>query len=205
MPTSPVYTSSMPTPPGTGTADEEAEQVRRAVGSFNAKMLEKYGENDENIPESDGYSPRTPSSPAYTSIFEGGGARQRGGGGGGKFIPQIPTSVLDHYLTSKYGVSPKHTTVGISDAQSPATGMMMGGAAGGLLPTMNIPVVATMPMAGMMPVQSQQGGAGGAPAYGIQQTGQLTQQGMNGGGGQPSSASSGEPNAQGVKTFSIKL
>ena len=208
VPTSPVYTSSTPTPPGTGqSADEEAEQVRRAVGSFNAKMLEKYGENDENIPESDGYSPRTPSSPAYTSMFEGGSRQQRGGGGGGsggKFVPQIPPSVLDNYLTSKYGVSPKHTTVGISDAQSPAMGMMMGGAAGGL-PMMNIPVVATMPMAGMMPVQPQQGG--GALANGTQPTGQPTgqptQQGTN--GGQSGGAGSGEPNAQGVRTFSIKL
>ena len=209
VPTSPVYTSSMPTPPGTGqSADEEADQVRRAVGSFNAKMLEKYGENDENIPESDGYSPRTPSSPAYTSMFEG-GSRQQRGGGGGKFVPQIPSSVLDNYLTSKYGVSPKHTTVGISDAQSPAMGMMMGGAAGGF-PTMNIPVVATMPMAGMMPVQPQQGGGsggGGALANGTQPigqpTGQPTQQGTN--GGQSGGAGSGEPNAQGVRTFSIKL
>ena len=208
VPTSPVYTSSTPTPPGTGqSADEEADQVRRAVGSFNAKMLEKYGENDENIPESDGYSPRTPSSPAYTSMFEGGSRQQRGGGGGGsggKFVPQIPPSVLDNYLTSKYGVSPKHTTVGISDAQSPAMGMMMGGAAGGL-PMMNIPVVATMPMAGMMPVQPQQGG--GALANGTQSTGQPTgqptQQGTN--GGQSGGAGSGEPNAQGVRTFSIKL
>ena len=210
VPTSPVYTSSMPTPPGTGqSADEEADQVRRAVGSFNAKMLEKYGENDENIPESDGYSPRTPSSPAYTSMFEGGSRQQRGGGGGGggggKFVPQIPSSVLDNYLTSKYGVSPKHTTVGISDAQSSAMGMMMGGAAGGF-PTMNIPVVATMPMAGMMPVQPQQGGGsggGGALANGTQPTGQPTQQGTN--GGQSGGAGSGEPNAQGVRTFSIKL
>jgi hypothetical protein len=210
VPTSPVYTSSMPTPPGTGqSADEEAEQVRRAVGSFNAKMLEKYGDNDENIPESDGYSPRTPSSPAYTSMFEGGSRQQRGGGGGGgKFVPQIPSSVLDNYLTSKYGVSPKHTTVGISDTQSSAMGMMMGGAAGGF-PTMNIPVVATMPMAGMMPVQPQQGGGGGGGALANgtqpigQSTGQPTQQGTN--GGQSGGAGSGEPNAQGVRTISIKL
>jgi hypothetical protein len=203
VPTSPVYTSSMPTPPGTGqSADEEAEQVRRAVGSFNAKMLEKYGENDENIPESEGNSPRTPSSPAYTSMFEGGARQQRGGGG--KFVPQIPPSVLDNYLNSKYGVSPKHTTVGISDAQSPAMGMMMGGAAGGL-PMMNIPVVATMPMAGMMPVQPQQGGGGvgGAVATGTQPTAQQTQQVTN--GEQSGGAGSGEPNAQGVRTFSIKL
>jgi DNA-directed RNA polymerase II subunit RPB2 len=217
-PTTPAYTSSMPSPlgagAGAGTENSEeaaAEQVRGAVASFNAKMLEKYGENDENIPESEGYSPRTPSSPAYTSIFEGGG--QRGGNGngrGGKFIPQIPTSVLDNYLNSKYNVSPKHTTFHVSNANSPAAGMMTGGNGMGL-PTMNIPVVATMPMAGMMPLQQQSGGqqqqgsaitgsnVGAATAASL---GQQPLQGQTGGGG---GAGNNEPNAQGVKSFSIKI
>jgi len=206
-PSSPQY-SSIFTPEGSPD-EQQAEEVRRAVGSFNAKMLEKYGDNDENIPESDGFSPRTPSSPAYSSIFEGGssGSGSQRGGSGGKFIPQIPTSVLDHYLNSKYGVSSKHTTnVNMS-------GMMMGGggdavAVGGL-PTMNIPVVATMPMAGMMPVQTQGGGGGGGVAVGTNGLQQQQQQQ----GGQPSSnvqtsgtsQQTNEPNAQGVKTFSIKL
>ena len=207
-PSSPQY-SSIFTPEGMPDDEQQAEEVRRAVGSFNAKMLEKYGDNDENIPESDGFSPRTPSSPAYSSIFEGGssGSGSQRGGSGGKFIPQIPTSVLDHYLNSKYGVSSKHTTnVNMS-------GMMMGGggdavAVGGL-PTMNIPVVATMPMAGMMPVQTQGGGGGGGVAVGTNGLQQQQQQQ----GGQPSSnvqtsgtsQQTNEPNAQGVKTFSIKL
>ena len=81
-PSSPQY-SSIFTPEGSPD-EQHADEVRRAVGSFNAKMLEKYGENDENIPETDGFSPRTPSSPGYSSIFEGGSGsgRQRGGGGG---------------------------------------------------------------------------------------------------------------------------
>jgi hypothetical protein len=205
-PSSPQY-SSIFTPEGSPD-EQQAEEVRRAVGSFNAKMLEKYGDNDENIPESDGFSPRTPSSPAYSSIFEGGGGsgRQRGGGGGsgGKFIPQIPTSVLDHYLNSKYGVSSKHTTnVNMS-------GMMMGGGGDtvvGGLPTMNIPVVATMPMAGMMPVQAQGGGGGGVAVgtNGLQQQQQQQQGGQPSSNGQTAGTNNGEPNAQGVKTFSIKL
>ena len=205
-PSSPQY-SSIFTPEGSPD-EQQADEVRRAVGSFNAKMLEKYGDNDENIPESDGFSPRTPSSPAYSSIFEGGGSgRQRGGGGGGsggKFIPQIPTSVLDHYLNSKYGVSPKHTTnVNMS-------GMMTGGGGDtvvGGLPTMNIPVVATMPMAGMMPVQPQSGGGSGMSVgtNGLQQQQQQGGQPSSNGQTNGTSTNNGEPNAQGVKTFSIKL
>ena len=72
----------------------------------------------------------------------------------------------------------------------------VGGSVGGF-PTMNIPVVATMPMAGMMPVQQ----APQAP-----QAPQATQAPQVAGSGLASNTSSGnEPNAQGVKTFSIKL
>jgi hypothetical protein len=49
VPMSPEYTAS--TPVG---GEDVANQVRGAVASFNAKMLDKYGENDEEIPESDG-------------------------------------------------------------------------------------------------------------------------------------------------------
>ena len=74
---------------------------------------------------------------------------------------------------------------------------------------MNIPVVATMPMAGMMPLQQQSGGqqqqgsavtgsnVGAATAASV---GQQPLQGQTGGG-----AGNNEPNAQGVKSFSIKL
>ncbi len=214
VPVSPKYTSSMPTPPGS--ADEEADQVRSAVASFNAKMLDKYGDNDENIPEGDDvYSPRTPSSPAYSSIFEQDGGRrrqqQRGGGGRNKYIPQIPISVLDNYLNSKYGVSSKNMSSHMSDtANQSSSGIMTGGMAGGL-PTMNIPVVATMPMAGMMPIQQQSGGSQSQQSSsglatgmsGQQQQQQQQASGQTGGG--TNGGASGEPNAQGVKTFSIKI
>jgi hypothetical protein len=200
LPMTPEFTSSS-TPAG----EVDADQVRGAVASFNAKMLEKYGENDAEIPESDGNSPRTPTSPAYSSMFEGGG-RQRGGGGGGggggKYIPQIPMGVVENYLSSKYGTS----------CVSAAGPGMTGGGAGGMttntgFPTMNIPVVATMPMTGMMPIQQIGGGGAGQaqappqgqnPAQG-QGQGQGPAQVGGGNGGGP------EPNAQGVKTFSIKL
>ena len=205
FPTSPQYSSSMPTPPGS--ADEQADQVRGAVASFNARMLEKYGENDENIPESDGYSPRTPTSPAYSSIFQEGGQRAQRGGRAGKFIPQIPTSVLENYLNSKYGVSSKNT---ISETITTGSGIMTGGMAAGSggLPTMNIPVVATMPMAGMMPIQQQQTGGSQSQqtSSSIATTGpQQATTGQSGGASGGSAAANGEANAQGVKTFSIKI
>ena len=209
---SPEYTASTPV----GGEEDAANEVRRAVGSFNAKMLDKYGENDQEIPESDGYSPRAPSSPGYSSIWDKDDEGQSGGGGrrphgGSKYIPQIPMSVLENYLSTKYGKS------GVSLA---GTGMMTGGGAIGAntmsnnnitgLPTMNIPVVATMPMAGMMPIQ--QGGAGQIlqQPQGLQaQQQQQPQQGGQGTPGQQTGGGAGaigpEPNAQGVKTFSIKL
>ncbi len=84
------------------------------------------------------------------------------------------------------------------------SGFMTGGAGAGNnigFPTMNIPIVATMPMAGMMPIQQQSGG-GGSNVAGQAPTpaqGQGPAQVGGGNGGGP------EPNAQGVKTFSIKL
>jgi hypothetical protein len=189
----------------TPTGEVDADQVRGAVASFNAKMVEKYGENDQEIPESN-------SSPRYSSIFEGGRGQR---GGGDKFIPQIPTSVLDNYLNSKYGVYSKHTTLHFNEAQSSsaATGLMTGG--GGGFPTMNIPVVATMPMAGMMPVQhAQPGQQSGQPlgqslGQSLGQQAQPAQLAGTASNTQPQTGGSGngtnEPNAQGVKTFSIKL
>ena len=200
LPMTPEFTSS-----STPTGEVDADQVRGAVASFNAKMLEKYGENDAEIPESDGNTPRTPTSPAYSSMFEGGG-RQRGGGGiggsGGKYIPQIPMGVVENYLSSKYGTS----------SVSAAGPGMTGGGAGAMttntgFPTMNIPVVATMPMTGMMPIQQiGSGGAGQAQAQAPPQ-GQNPAQGQGQGPAQVGGGNGGgpEPNAQGVKTFSIKL
>ena len=204
-PATPGYTSfNSPTPSPTSGRDEDAvSQVRGAVASFNAKMLDKYGQNDEEIPE--GYTPRTPSSPGYTSMFDDEG--QQGGGRrslrqGGKYIPQIPMGVLDNYLTAKYG----QTGAGVSAAGS-AIGSQMAGVSGNMaapsLPTMNIPIVATMPMAGMMPIQQ-----GGAVLQQPQQPQQSQQQqtGGNAAGGAVGGGGTGPiPNAQGVKTFSIKL
>jgi hypothetical protein len=72
-------------------------------------------------------------------------------------------------------------------------------------PTMNIPVVATMPMTGMMPIQ--QIGSGGAGQAQAPPQGQNPAQGQGQGPAQVGGGNGGgpEPNAQGVKTFSIKL
>ena len=200
VPQSPGYTASSPM---AGSAEEDVDRVRGAVASFNAKMLDKYGDNDENIPESGGEStPRTPSSPGYTSIFQEGGDVS-GRRSSNKYIPQIPTGVLESYLSSRYGAA--------AAAGAASRGLMTGGGGGGLggglggslgLPTMNIPVVATMPMAGMMPIQQQQQ-TGGAV---------LQQSQQQNGGGAGASQSSGQtgaqqvaPNAEGVKTLSLKI
>jgi hypothetical protein len=215
-PATPGYTSfNSPTPtpsPTSGRDEDVVGQVRGAVASFNAKMLDKYGQNDEEIPE--GYTPRTPSSPGYTSMFDdegqqgGGGRRPSRQSGGGKYIPQIPMGVLDNYLTAKYG----QTGAGVSAAGS-AIGSQMTGIGGNMaapsLPTMNIPIVATMPMAGMMPIQQ-----GGAVLQQPQQPQQSQQQQQQQTGGSAAGGAAGggggggigpTPNAQGVKTFSIKL
>ena len=195
LPMTPEFTGS-----STPTGEVDADQVRGAVASFNAKMLEKYGENDQEIP----------SSPRYSSIFEGGGGGgggsrswQRGGDQGGKFVPQIPVSVLDNYLNSKYGVSSKHTTVHIGEVMTGGSGVGGGGGSVGGFPTMNIPVVATMPMAGMMPVQQAPQAPQAPQAHQATQSNQAAQ--VAGSGLASNTSSGNEPNAQGVKTFSIKL
>ena len=196
LPMTPEFSSSTPT--SVGGEDDAASRVRGAVASFNAKMLDKYGDDYENIPES---SPRTPSSPAYSSMFEGGA--QRGGSGNRKFIPQIPASIVDSYLNSRYGMSA--SSAAANTVPNAASAMPLFGGGGMNIPTMNIPVVATMPMAGMMPIQQQQATpqlGGGAQQQQPQQTQQSQQQqGANQSGGN----NTNEPNAQGVRTFSIKL
>jgi hypothetical protein len=214
LPMTPEFSSSS-VPAG----EVDADQVRGAVASFNTKMLEKYGENDQEIPESDGYTPRTPMSPAYSSMFEGdeqrGGMRHRGSGTGtGKYIPQIPMGVVDNYLRSKYGGGSNSVGSAVGPGMGMNSGFMTGGGGGGAgtgFPTMNIPVVATMPMAGMMPIQQQSGGGGGGGGVGNGGAGQVqqaqAQQAQGQGQAQVGGGNGGgpEPNAQGVKTFSIKL
>jgi hypothetical protein len=143
-------------------------------------------------------------------MFDDEGQRGGGGGGGrrqssGKYVPQIPMGVLENYLSSKYGKS------GVSMAGI-GSGIMTGGANTATtqtgFPTMNIPVVATMPMAGMMPIQ--QGGNGGGGGVQQGQARQQQQHQQQAGQGTPGQQTGGggigpEPNAQGVKTFSIKL
>ena len=209
VPQSPGYTSSWPTDEEEG-AEEGASRVRGAVASFNAKMLDKYGDNDENLPETGGdYSPRAPSSPAYSSIFQEGGSRPRSRvPGANKFIPQIPTGVLESYLSSRYGVAASSSSGGRSSSSSSSSsgsGVMTGGGGGGgggqvgqmNIPTMNIPVVATMPMAGMMPIQQQ-------PQVGAATAAQGNGQAQTGGAGAGVGAGVA-PGADGVKTLSIKL
>ena len=194
LPMTPEFSSSTPT--SVGGEEDDASRVRGAVASFNAKMLDKYGDDYENIPES---SPRTPSSPAYSSMFEGGA--QRGGSGNRKFIPQIPASIVDSYLNSRYGMSSSVANT----VPNAASAMPLFGGGGMSIPTMNIPVVATMPMAGMMPIQQQQAttqlGGGAQQPQQPQQPQQQQQQGATQSGGN----NANEPNAQGVRTFSIKL
>jgi len=86
----------------------------------------------------------------------------------------------------------------------------MGGGAGGsnlgsmMGATMNVPVVATMPMAGMMPVQAQGGGGGMVAVGNMPGQPQAQQPAAQTGGAAPPMASP-TPNEAGVKTFSINL
>jgi len=202
-PKTPEYTSSTPMAEAAGPASD-ADRVRGAVASFNAKMLDKFGEDVEGIPSA-APSPRTPMSPEYTSMYSGGGggANAQRGGGRERYIPQIPRGVLESYLSSRYGSAAASQAPLLA---STAQGVMTGGGGSAAFPTMNIPVVATMPMAGMMPM----GGGGQATlgqataAMGATQTTGATNQlqqvgGGNGTGGSPA------PNAEGVKSFTIKM
>jgi hypothetical protein len=199
-PKTPEYTSSTPLAGVGAEAESEASRVRGAVASFNEKMLDKYGDNDENIPESGGeYTPRTPRSPEYTSMYSGGGTQRGGGGATNRFIPQIPTGVLESYLSSRYGQAAA-TSANASAAYTGGGGGMMTGGGGMTLPTMNIPIVATMPMAGMMPIQQQQQQTGGAPLQ-QQVPGTTASQAP----GLAQTAGGVAPGADGVKTLSIKL
>jgi hypothetical protein len=192
-PKTPEYTSSTPLAGVGSEAESDASRVRGAVASFNARMLDKYSENDANIPESDGdYTPRSPRSPEYTSMY-GGSAVRNGRGATNRFIPQIPTGVLENYLNSRYGAAAA-TAGATAGAAAGATAVYTGG--GGMnLPTMNIPVVATMPMTGMMPIQQQTGGMPLQPL-------------PTGTPAQPAPVQTGggvTPGADGVKTLSIKI
>ena len=192
---------------GAGGADDET--LRGAVMSFNAKMLDKYGSSPEDIPstESGNQSPRTPGTPAYSSSFQYGGSS----GGTSRFIPQIPMGVLESYLNSRQG---KHggAAGGIVGGGGGGSGggggfpgmqqMQMGGAGAMMAPTMNVPLIATMPMT--MPMTMQQMAAPmqmAAPAASTVATGGS---GGNNSANQANNPST-QPNAEGVKTLSIKI
>jgi hypothetical protein len=215
QPKTPGYSSgwdTSPVAPGGGGAAEDANRLRGAVASFNEKMLEKYGKDDDNIPSTGASSsepsePSTPRSPAYSSMFEGGGQR---GGSASKFIPQIPTGVLESYLSSRGGAAMNPVPSAAPFQQMGGGGSNLGSMMGA---TMNVPVVATMPMAGMMPVQAQGGGGGvgvvgvgGVGVGGGQFPGQAQQSAaQTGGAAAAPPMASPTTNEAGVKTFSINL
>jgi hypothetical protein len=210
---SPMYSSMYSSIPpkfgsaGAGGADDET--LRGAVLSFNAKMHDKYGSSPEEIPSTDyeNTTPRTPGSPAYSSILqEGGGSRS--GSGTSRFIPQIPMGVLDSYLNSrngKRGGAGAGSGSGFPGMQQ----MQMGGAGAMMAPTMNVPLIATMPMTMPMQMPMPMPMQIAAPAANTVATGGNGGN-MAGGGGGTAGANqtnnpSTQPNAEGVKTLSIKI
>jgi DNA-directed RNA polymerase beta subunit len=231
VPKTPEYSKSFDYSPvarsgavGAGGGAEDANRLRGAVATFNEKMLEKYGNDDENIPTTGAGAgePMTPRSPAYSSIFENdddqrGGGSQRGGssirnngngnGNTGKFIPQIPTGVLESYLNSRHPGLASMAPAPVSPFQQMVGGGSGGSNLGSSMTMMNVPVVATMPMAGMMPLQGQAAAPGqqmsAAAAAGqtpAQATAAAAAAPAQVGGAPPSS----EPNASGVRAFTIK-
>ena len=153
VPSSPMYTASSP-------RENEEQELRSAVSSFNAKMIENAGNSPDDISVSDSSEPRTPSSPGYSSIWQDGGSKTN------RFIPQIPLGVLDGYLNSKrshaQGMNSNMYTGGGQQIQNIGGGNMnmnMNMNNNAAVPTMNVPLVATMPMTMNMPIMS--GGGGG--------------------------------------------
>jgi hypothetical protein len=212
---SPMYSSIMSPRFGTEGAGAGAgaddETLRGAVMSFNAKMLDKYGSSPEDIPSTDSgnQTPRTPGSPAYSSSFQYGG----GGGGGGsssggtsRFIPQIPMGVLDGYLNARQGKRAGAGGGGVGGGVPGMQQMQMGGAGAMMAPTMNVPLIATMPMT--MPMSMPMAAPMAAPVAAPSASTAATGGGGGGGGGggtNQSSNPSTQPNAEGVKTLSIKI
>ena len=153
VPSSPMYTASSP-------RENEEQELRSAVSSFNAKMIENSGNSPDDISVSDSSEPRIQSSPGYTSMWQDGGSKTN------RFIPQIPLGVLDGYLNSKRsqtpGMNSNMYTGGGQQIQNIGGGNMnmnMNMNNNAAVPTMNVPLVATMPMTMNMPIMS--GGGGG--------------------------------------------
>jgi DNA-directed RNA polymerase beta subunit len=150
VPSSPMYTASSP-------RENEEQELRSAVSSFNAKMIENAGNSPDDISVSGNSEPRTPSSPGYSSIWQDGGSKTN------RFIPQIPLGVLDGYLNSKRShAQGMNSNIGGQQIQNIGGGNMnmnMNMNNNAAVPTMNVPLVATMPMTMNMPIMS--GGGGG--------------------------------------------
>ena len=207
---SPKYTGTGESP----TAGSE-DTLRRAVESFNSKMLDEYAKSPENFPTTSP-SDNTPSSPKYGSIWDGGGG-SASGSRTNRFIPQIPLSILENHISDKYGNNSSAMGSGARAFQ-----MQMGGGQymnpsmqnGGQMqmqmpmmaaPTMNVPLIATMPMTTMIqnPLSSANMTGGNAAAFNSSGANNVS-------GGvtttnQTGTSSNNEPNAAGVKTLSIKI
>jgi hypothetical protein len=207
---SPKYTGMDESP----RAGSEAT-LRRAVESFNSKMLDEYAKSPENFPTTSP-SGSTPSSPKYGSVWDG-GSGNASASRTNRFIPQIPLSILENHISDKYG-----NNSASMDSGARAFQMQMGGGQymnpsmqnGGQMqmqmpmmaaPTMNVPLIATMPMTTMIqnPLSSANMTGGNAGAF--------NSSGVNNASGgitttnQTGTSSNNEPNAAGVKTLSIKI
>jgi len=216
---SPKYTGMDESP-----TDSHEDKLRNAVESFNAKMLDEYAKSPDNFPTSSpsgeeasdegGY---VPSSPKYSSMWEGGGSSSsRVNLRTNKYIPQIPLSILESHIRAKYGNNSSGGTNMIG---------MIGGASNHLhngangtqfnsqhqsqipimsaaAPMMNVPLIATMPMTTMIqqnPAANMVGTSNPVGVNNISVSHGTTNANQSGGG------SDIIPNAEGVKTLSIKI
>jgi hypothetical protein len=181
-------------------------------------MIEQYTNSPEDIPVSDkaqeSSTPRSPSVdrpyPEYSSVFEGGGRQMSKTN---RFIPQIPLSVLEHYLcyknnksgaTNMYGGGGSSSMQPMQQMMQPMQQMMQP------MQSMNVPVVATMPMTMNMPMQLggtnvvASGGNGNGNGSNNATTTNVTNNSNNNANNNANSAANNE-NSNGVRTFSIKL
>ena len=207
VPSSPMYTSSSP-------RENEEQELRSAVSSFNAKMIENAGNSPDDISVSDSSEPRTPSTPGYTSMWQDGGSKTN------RFIPQIPVGVLDGYLNSKrslkHGMNSNMYTNSGQQIQNIGGGNMnmnnmnmnmhnmhnMHNMNNSAVPTMNVPLVATMPMTMNMPIMS--GGGGGGNGVGNNNGQAINNPIVNSNQSQQNNNTSTTA-SDGVRTLSIKL
>ena len=216
---SPKYTGMDESPRA---SDEDS--LRSAVESFNAKMLDEYAKSPENFPttspsgeeasDEGGYAP---SSPKYSSMWDGGGGG-RGIARTNRFIPQIPLSILESHIRSKYG---NNSSAGMG--MGPLPQMQMGGNSGfngrqfinpyqssmpmmAGAPTMNVPLIATMPMTTMIQQTPSAVNMNSGNAAALNQTGTINaSSGATALTNQVGGTSNNESNAAGVKTLSIKI